>query len=128
MANKNWRTNYNAKLIKSVCKDKIKMTVPGLALTNTEHLKKVRMGIPEQAVKVIFDPHDVYPDVRGMDLVDKNMLLKAARVQVQDLKQKGKDYVTEQKRLSAEKKANDLIADEQRIEEIIERKRQKEGK
>lgn len=116
-----FRTNYNSKLITSTLKDKTKHTVPGMALTNSEHLKKAKLGLSDQAVKVIFDPEDIYPDVRAMDLVDKHMLVKQARQVVQDIKAKAAEF--EQKRIADEQEKHnaEIAAREKQIEELVTR-------
>lgn len=114
---KQFRTNYAAPLMKSDIGKCIKMTVPGLALTNGEHIKKAKLGIPEKAIKVIFDPQDLYPDVRAMDLVDRHMLMKQAREVVQEIRTKKTEFEREQ----AEKKKQQKIELEKALDERIEK-------
>lgn len=92
MAKTKWRTNYDAPVIESKQSNRTKMTVPGQALTNAEHIKKARMGISDQTTKLIYDPHNLYPDVRTKDLVDQKTMIQGARAVVNELREKGKQH------------------------------------
>lgn len=127
MQSTKFRTNYNAKLRKSEVTKSTKMTVPGQSLTCGEHVKRARMGLSDQAVKLIFDPMNAYPDVRGLDLVEKADLLKTTREQVQLLKSKETQHKAKQKQLEAQKKANELLEQEQRMNDIIDKRNKKGG-
>lgn len=50
------------------------------------------MGISDQTVKMIYDPHNAYPDVNALDIVDRQKMLQGARVLVADLKMKGQQH------------------------------------
>lgn len=86
-----FKTNYNA-VSKRTTPGGNKMTVPGLALTNTEHIKRAKLGLSEQTIKVLYDPEDLFPDIRSLDFVDQRILLKHARQQVQAIKKAGEEY------------------------------------
>lgn len=86
-----FRTNYNA-TSEPVKLDTTKMTVPGMALTNTEHLKRVKLGLSEKTMKVIYDPEDLFPDIRSLDFVDQKAMLKHARQTVDAIRKKGEEY------------------------------------
>lgn len=77
------------------------MTVPRQALTNKEHLKNIKMGLSPQAVKMIFDPNNTFPDLRAMDIVDQQLMLKNVRSQVNEIRTRGearaKEIMTQKK-------------------------------
>lgn len=86
-----FRTAFNFKLKKTEIKGK-KMTVPGQALTTTEHIKRAKLGISDKAIKMIYDPEDLYPDIRALDIVDQRAMMKQAREVVQDIRTAGEKY------------------------------------
>lgn len=98
-----FKNPWNYKPVLTSIKDKV-MTVPGLALTNTEHMKKVQMGLAEKTVKVIYDPENNLPDIRMMDLLDQKIHLKEVREQVQAIRALRAQYLKEQEaKATAEK-------------------------
>lgn len=120
-------TNKPAKRSSKVT-DKTKMTIPGLALTNTEHIQKVQMGLPEQAVKLIYDPHDIYPDLKAIDLVDRKTMLQTATRVVNQMRSKGKELMEqaeERKKQDALKKGQE---EEARMLALLDKQKIKEGK
>lgn len=107
-----FRTNYNAEIIPSEVKNRVLMTMPGLALTNKQHLEKARNGLAEKTMKVIYDPHDILPDVRSMDLVERDELLRNAKTTVEKIKKAKEDH--ENKMKAAQKaQAEQRIKDEE---------------
>lgn len=104
-----FKTQWNYKNCPTKIEAKI-MTVPGLALTNTQHMRSVKMGLSEKTIKVIYDPENNLPDVRVMDLLDQRTVLKEVQKQVQDIRALRKEYVKEQEekaRLAKEKLEDD---------------------
>lgn len=81
-----WQDN---KVLKSKVEGK-SMTIPGQALTNKEHTVKARQGLSDQTVKLIYDPHNTFPDLRAKDLVDRKAMLQGTRALVNQLKTAGK--------------------------------------
>lgn len=106
--------------------DTVKMTVPGLALTNKQHLTRIKNGLQEQAVKVIFDPLDLYPEINALDLVERKEMIKNARQTVADIKTAKEKWDTEHKAMQAEKLAADELKREEELFEKFEK--QKGGK
>lgn len=122
-----FRTGYSIGCCTSEVRNKISATVPGLALTNSEHLKKVKLGLPENAVKVIFDPENTYPDIRGKDLVEQREMLMDARRLVQELKAKKKKFDDDQAIVDKEKREAEQAAADRRVVEILEKEKLKGG-
>lgn len=115
MAKKQFKTIYDIKIKKSSLGVTKQLTVPGMALTNSEHLKRQRMGLSEQTMKVIFDPDDIFPDVRAMDLIDKKKAIGQARKTVQQLRTARENYIAD---LAAKKKEAEAEAEKQREAKI----------
>lgn len=125
---KEFRTNYNAKPILSHPSDKTKMTVPGQALSNTEHIMKARQGLSDQTVKMIYDPNDAYPNVSAMDLVDRRKMLQGAKALVNDLKQKRTNHEKTQKDIEAKNHLDKETANEKKMQDLIEQNKLKSVK
>lgn len=119
MAKTKFRTNYDAPVMESRLSNYTKMTVPGQALTNAEHIKKARMGISDQTTKLIYDPKNMYPDVRAKDLVDQRTMIQGARAVVNDLREKGKQHENNMKLQKEAEKKKQETQSQSKIDEAI---------
>lgn len=123
-----FRTNYNAKVIKSIPSDKTKMTVPGQALTNSQHMAKAKQGLSDQTVKMIYDPNNAYPDISALDLVDRRKMLQGARALVNDLKEKRANHEKVYQEIQTKKAEDKQLADDKRVQDLIEQNKLKSVK